>query len=864
MANYGVFGYIKTPDGTIVTNAKVYPYFKKVSAAAPTSKWADTPYITSNLGYYSFNLGDNTLIGTESNIVKGSDKIYLAVVWNSNNVNDQDKNSLTFTHCLFIEHTTVNEDFVEINLTIEPKRLPILDSLTFSSGNLLTRTNYTISEKSHADYTWKNIAPYNTTPVSQKLNFDLIPVFDGHQMIDTIYDWGENSFVKTNSTNSIYQYQIAGTYNTCVTVREKWNTELKTCQQVTVKYNKPIPDFNWTPTSTNTWEGPKIKGTELITFNNLSSDVDNRTKDSKIWGLETYKYEWIIEDKNLNLSDNTKTYTNKDWNFKPTHQFQSPGIKNITLKIYWNDGFDDYIETITKQIIIEAFNILPNFTWNKIPKHRNDPVVFTSNSTGDTDKIIKYNWLIEDNYPAPGIDLYTFKDNEISIFNEGSPDNLIRLDNTYNIETIINNTLVKFHSTEVKTIKMTVTYFNGWEEVTKEISKDLTPVKYSVTPTFSISNINPKGRHELVRFNNTTNYLFDSTILAYTVDWRINDYYSLYNLDNPTYGSIKDNTSIYLGAVYNEEKTHFFQNYNSNNVELTIRYDDGWQMQTKRITKVVDPITFMGITPDFVFNTPESRFDKVIIENTSTDIDNRFRSLEYNITDKYNKFNPDNPNYGISTTQNNKTLSTNYRYEVFNHYFQDSSTESIELIYYYDDGFEEQNVSKIKSVNKIINDIIPEFTTNIVPVNDGFLGKTEVIYLNTSIENGIKIEDERWVFNDRKLITEENNITEMKNIIPFSPQTFTFQTPSRLPFSSKEFKLSGKPESRNLNKSVLMELRIDNGWRNNTELGSYLDPNNIEEGGEVYFALEKNYEATPNEVNSYISVQTNILNYSHN
>src|SRR5574344_1661113 len=182
-------------------------------------------------------------------------------------------------------------------------------------------------------------------------------------MIKTLSDWLDSIFIVANSSSSTYQYTRAGIYNTCVTIREKWNTEVKTCQQVTVKYNKPIVDFNWTPTSTNNWEGNKIKGTELITFNNLSSDLDNRTKDSAFWGDETYSYEWIIEDKLIDGADNTKNY-NGNFLLKPQHQFQSPGTKNITLKIFWNDGFINSVESITKQIVIEPFNIIPNFSWN--------------------------------------------------------------------------------------------------------------------------------------------------------------------------------------------------------------------------------------------------------------------------------------------------------------------------------------------------------------------------------------------------------------------------------------------------------------------------------------------------------------------
>ena len=58
-----------------------------------------------------------------------------------------------------------------------------------------------------------------------------------------------------------------------------------------------------------------------------------------------------------------------------------------------------------------------------------------------------------------------------------------------------------------------------------------------------------------------------------------------------------------------------------------------------------------------------------------------------------------------------------------------------------------------------------------------------------------------------------------------------------------------------------MELRIDNGWRNDTELGNYLDPDN--NTCQVYFDVEKFYEATPNELTSNITYETNINNYKH-
>lgn len=869
MANYSVFGYIKTPDNKIVTNAKVYPYFKKVSASAPASKWASVPYISDSKGYYSFDLGDTQLIGTESSILKGTDKIYLAVVWNENNLLDQDRNSLTFTHCIFVEHTTINDDFFEMNLTMEPKRLPILDSLTFSTNNLLTKTNYTISEKSHADYSWKTLPPYNNQ-ISQKLIFDLVPIFDGHQMIGTIYDWGESIFNKVNSSSSTYQYTRAGIYNTCVTVREKWNTEVKTCQQVTVKYNKPNTDFNWTPTFTNNWEGNKIKGTELITFNNLSSDLDNRTKDSAFWGDETYSYEWIIEDKLIDGADNTKNY-NGNFLLKPQHQFQSPGTKNITLKIFWNDGFIDLVESITKQIIIEPFNIIPNFSWNKVPKNRNDNIIFTDTSTGDISKIVKYNWIIEDNYPKNEVDLYTFLNTESSIFNEGTEDNTIDIDNTYYLETVDKTVTVKFHSSETKNINLTITYFNGWENVTKVISKDLIPEKYFVSPLISVSNYSPLGRHEKVTINNISNYLStDGFNLSYTVDWKISDFYSSENLDNPNKGTITDNTKEYLGYDYYTIIEHYYQNAGNNKIDLTIRYDDGYQMQTKRTSVIVKPIVYTGIIPDFIFNIPSSRFDKVTIENKTKDINNRFRKMEYYLTDSFNKFNPDNSEYGINIKDNSQYFELFDKNTIISHFYQDSKNETINLKYYYDDGFEEKFVEIKKDVLKNILTIIPSFGSDLIPVNNSFIGKVEINFFNTteSIEN-IKFEDEKWVFNDRILLTEADNIIIRDDEIPFKHQAIIFSTPSRLPFSSEEYKTIYSNDLngiKNFNKTVSLEIRIDNGWRNDTELGNFYDPNNKnlnETGGQVYYLVEKLYEASPNELTSEIVIETNVDNYKH-
>ena len=71
----------------------------------------------------------------------------------------------------------------------------------------------------------------------------------------------------------------------------------------------------------------------LLHFFNNSSDIDNRTNSDE-WGDEKYKYKWTIEDYLLDGSDNTKEYNLVDYDYTPTHSFQSPGTKNITLELF--------------------------------------------------------------------------------------------------------------------------------------------------------------------------------------------------------------------------------------------------------------------------------------------------------------------------------------------------------------------------------------------------------------------------------------------------------------------------------------------------------------------------------------------------
>lgn len=844
---YTVYGYVKLPEdcSTPPEGVKVYPYFKKVDSASPDSKWTDNPYTTDSEGYYSFDLNDADLLGSEASYKKGTDKIYIAYVYEGSGTID----STDITHAAFYAHTTVNADDYSLDINLPVKRVPIVDSYSIVSGEILTSTNYTMSENSYIDTSWStddcngNEGCYDTL-VSQKNTYDLVSIFSKHSLVDTIYDWGEvDGVTVSNNSSSLYAYTIAGVYNVSIVVNEEWGTYAEISDSVTVRYNKPIPNFSWDPTYTNDWQGQRIKGQELITFSNTSFDLDDRTWDSDTWGDETYTYSWTITDELLDGTDNTDTYTDKDISFKPTKQFQSAGTKTITLNVYWNDGFDDHTETIEKTLEVYAFDIVPDISWDKVPKHRSDTVTFTDTSTGDIDKISRRDWVIIDDFPAPADSLYTFSSDEESIYGEGSSDNTQRIDNTYSLEDV-DSPSVNLHSIESKDITLTVYYDNGWETVTETIVETITPTKYTTTPTIDVSTNNPLGRSTSVDIRDVTLYTYIDTNVSYNVDWDINDYYSECNLDNPSPGDITDNSVSYLAVLSSDIQTHNYQNTNNNSIELTIRYDNGYQMVTEATSIIVTPTVYSAPIPEFTWtpDIPISRDVEVIFSNTTEDINNRFRMYELNIEDEYYIYNPNNPDYANSSPDNSVHSEIMDANETVSHYFQSIIDSDITLIYHYDDGFCDRTVSVTRTIHFTNYTIYADFTTDIDTIDEGFIGAIEVGYINTTSDDNNRAIDIEWTINDRDgLNNNTDDIYVFGSMSTTDTLNYTYKYVSRVPYSAEN-----SNSTQNINKDVTMKVRYDNGWSD-----------------QEFTDTTKYYEASPYEVDANITYETNINNEVH-
>lgn len=709
---YSVYGKVYDEDCNPIAGVKILPYFKKVDSESDTSRWSTEWYESDAYGYYSYSPEDSNLLTSEGSYKKTKDKFYTVYIYP-----DEDKDSLTLERASFHEHTLPSADDLELDIVVEATRSPVISAHTFPNA-VLTQHDYTMSESSYADTGWISYSCGSDT--SQKLAYDNIGIFDGHQLINTIYGWSEiGDREVVNNSNDSYAFVQAGNYILSITAREKWDTETTLTQAVQVKYNEPIMDFSWTPTETN---NGLIKGQELIVFHNDTTCLDDRLS-------EPYRYKWEIEDYNQDASGNNQTVDNALYTDEPTHSFQSEGTREITLTCYWNDGFEDKVVSVTKQISIYPFDIVPKFNWDVIsPNNRSQDVTFSPDiTTGDVTQIIKYDWVLEDNYPATTATLYTFGVGETSKFAEGSADNTTNVDNTYTIEDT-QYPVVKFHSSVTKSHNLVITYYDGWKNVTKEVDNTMDMTTYTLAPEITLDSKSPISYEEEVIITNTT---VDSEVLQYDVDWFINDYYAKYNPANPQYGLANElNSKEYLAQVPTNTQTHNFQSKENHVVELTIRFDNGWQRET------VDTAT--TLTP-----------------------------IEYTIT--------------------------------------------------------------------------PAITSDIPPVDNGFIGKIEVNYSNDSIGDGIaRMIEEDWTFND-KLQDSSDVLTIREDQVVNILQPFVWQTPSRKPYSA----IDGSTE-QNINKDVILSIRYNNGWEDNK-----------------YVETTNQYEATPYEVSSEITYQCNVEGHNH-
>jgi hypothetical protein len=503
------------------------------------------------------------LLGSEGSYKKGSDKFYTMYVYGGDATND----ALNLTHAMFHEHTIPNEDDIEINIQLEDVRVPIIDTYTLPDV-ILTKHTYTMSEESYADTSWKS-ADYGEDR-SQKLLYDNVDIFDGHQLIDTVYTWGEiDDREASNNTSDSYSYESAGDYTIRITVREKWNTQTMVEKDIRVKYNEPDVDFSWTPTETS--EG-KIKGQEEITFSNDTTDLDDRT-------ATEYTFKWEIEDTNQDDSDNSDEYTDKDVDFDPTKKFQSEGSKTVTLTCYWNDGFDDQSVSISKEIVIYPYTITSEFTWNN-PVDRTVDVELTDTTVDNDSRVSEIKFHVDDYYEKYNPDNADYGNSE--------PDNAEDWDGLVLGDKVTH----KFQAKTGHVMRVTATYNDGWKDVDQSKEHTLAPTEHILEAKISNDPVNSAmtfyGKNEYTWVNDSDGDASDRQIDA---DWSWNDKEGdtdhVTTREDEVWDTAQKFTFQYASRKpYTAIDGATDSNFNKE-VSMTVRYDNGWNDVTTNSTSVV-------------------------------------------------------------------------------------------------------------------------------------------------------------------------------------------------------------------------------------------------------------------------------------
>ena len=90
---------------------------------------------------------------------------------------------------------------------------------------------------------------------------------------------------------------------------------------------------------------------------------------------------WVISDKNLDNSDNTTIINNTTLSNTPTKQYESSGIKNVSVNLKFDDGWGNiYNNDASIDVVVESYNEpILNFTWTPENPNIIDTVIFSQN-----------------------------------------------------------------------------------------------------------------------------------------------------------------------------------------------------------------------------------------------------------------------------------------------------------------------------------------------------------------------------------------------------------------------------------------------------------------------------------------------------
>ena len=798
--NYDIAVKVLDTDGvTPIANAKVHAYFNKVNNSSSNSLWNTDLQRTTGTGKTSFNLGDNSFL-TSNGKVDNGDTILVAV-WLTNNSDKtiDDKTSKlpnTITRCIVFVHTVdTNSSSYEEKIILLPVQKPICD-FTIPTA-VKTGHNFTITNNNHINegaFSF-DIGEVTRADLYQQMYHYSQDLFLGLEIEKTNYNLGEVNVDKAGILPITYAYINAGDYNCRFTVTDFLGFSCYSEVSYHILFNKPTISFDFTFTKLkNTDKHIGVGNDDLLVTSQLSS-----TNFGDTWALLNANFDWSVEDLTQTGTDNGDIYLAKDELFKPTKLYLSEGTKKITLKIHWNDGFDARTEVLELNPFLDVYKIWHKFSIttqkaykigaNYIPLGDDDLVtVKTRNVDNTTQNYISNDQWISLEFTATKKKNDGTADNEVLTLIKADSDNYYS-EFKYFIKFLHN-------SSDYSTINQKLIYWDGYKEVTTNLSKNIVTEKYSITQNFhwdtslhgrnknivndtdevTLSNdsiFGPQNNQSIVitdKYNITKDKYVsytDATIVNDNEEFLTNGNLS----SNPKFFVHKDgnfqvlNTINYYNGYYNETSTRSLTLTASVlNPVTEFKYSS-----RAGINKIIegrdDEVTFSNLS--FLKDFYDTDFSKTSTRNLSID----WRIKNYKTKDNYSTIINTSTVFSENEDNTDEFLAKDILFQPKVNYYTartNANAQEASMTFYYNDGYFNRSSLTSKFVKTVpYANLIPGATfTGTVPNRN-----TDITFIDNSTVNETRIIDIDWSLTDRyeanSMSTASqgtDNLQEFKNI----------------------------------------------------------------------------------------------------
>lgn len=354
-------GFCSLNDGTMSNvNVQYQAYFYKVNAGSSSSAWNNVRTVEAT-GYWNINLGDGDWLTQNGNAASG-DKI-IVVFWRGGARMGTDCSVLdewgAFEITLNGYSTYTNPTQVKNNI------LPTLDwSFPVATGTV--GTSYITTNSSDDEHTWN----WSGTTMAHYYIWNGEPICFVNYVRLTHYDWddgNQDNDLPLASTGT-HTWTAHGDYTIEIVIEDHCGDTVTGTHDVRMLYPAPSPNIDCNQDVANNIETPDT----VVTFDYNGSNPYSRI----------YNIDWTIaDDTNTTTSGIASDIiphtegTGTSWygHTASSGAFTDPGIHNVDIVVYWNDGFDNQIVNYDEDFTQDYFTG-PTVDFDQVP----DPVAVTS------------------------------------------------------------------------------------------------------------------------------------------------------------------------------------------------------------------------------------------------------------------------------------------------------------------------------------------------------------------------------------------------------------------------------------------------------------------------------------------------------